>query len=312
MTGTPTPTSPGGTYLLAGRAVPRLGYGMGQVTRTAGTDEDHLAAVTLLRQAFDLGVRHFDTAQFYSDGLANRLLAEAFADVRDQIVLATKAGARPVPGAPVPLTAAQRPHELREAVEANLTTLGTDRLDVVNLRRMDFRPGLLAEGDQVVPLEDQLAELAALRDEGKLLGIGLSHITLDQLHTAQPVGVACVQNIYHLLDRSSEPLLDACRDHHIAWVPYFPLGGGGAYAGLPKVVDDPRVLSAASRLGATPTKVGLAWQLAHAANTMLIPGTASPAHLRENTAAGDLVLDPATMARLDEASEPVGGPGAGA
>ena len=89
---------------------------------------------------------------------------------------------------------------------------------------MDVRPGLLAEGDQVVPLEDQLAELAALRDEGKIIGIGLSHVTLEQLETALPLGLACVQNIYHLLDRTGEPLLDTCREHGVAWVPYFPLG----------------------------------------------------------------------------------------
>ena len=299
MTGASSPAAPGGTFPLAGRAVPRLGYGMGQVTRSAGTDDGHVTAVALLRQAYDLGVRHFDTAEFYSHGLANRMLAEAFGDVRDDIIIATKTGARPVLGAPVPLTAAQQPHELREAVEANLASLRTDRLDIVNLRRMDFRPGLLAEGDQVVALDDQLAELAALRDEGKIIGIGLSHVTLEQLETALPVGVACVQNIYHLLDRSGEPLLDVCQDRGVAWVPYFPLGGGGEYAGLPKVVDDSTVQAVAAELGATAPQVGLAWQLAHIPNTMIITGTASSGHLIENIASGSLILNGATMARLD-------------
>ncbi|HEY0238472.1 MAG TPA: aldo/keto reductase [Friedmanniella sp.] len=299
MTGASITAAPGGTFPLAGRAVPRLGYGMGQVTRSAQTAEAHAAAVALLRQAYDLGVRHFDTAEFYSHGLANRLLAEAFGSVRDEVTLATKAGARPVSGASVPLTAAQQPHELREAVEANLASLRTDRLDVVNLRRMDFRPGLLAEGDQAVALDDQLAELAALRDEGKIIGIGLSHVTLEQLETALPVGVTCVQNIYHLLDRTDEPLIAVCRDSSAAWVPYFPLGGGGEYAGLPKVVDDDVVQAVADEIGATPTQVGLAWQLAHAPNTMIITGTSSPGHLIENIASGDLVLDRPTMARLD-------------
>ncbi len=284
-------------FPFAGRSLPRIGYGMGQLARRATSTAGWTEAVALLRRAFELGVRHFDTAQFYGDGLANRLLRAALGDVRDEVVLATKAGAKPVPGA-IPLTAAQQPHELREAIEANLATLDTDRLDVVYLRRMDYRPGLLAEGDQIVPLQDQLSELAMLRDEGKILGIGLSHITVEQFHTASPIGITCVQNIYHLLDRAFEPLLTACRDEGIAWVPYFPLGGGG-YADLPKVTEAPAVTAVAEELGATPTQIGLAWQLAHAPNTMLIPGTGSTGHLMENTAAGDIALDEDTLARLE-------------
>jgi aryl-alcohol dehydrogenase-like predicted oxidoreductase len=294
------PTPPlGGVFLLAGRPVPRVGYGMGQLARRAATAEGWTDAVGLLRRAFELGVRHFDTAQFYGDGLANQLLRDAFREVREQVVLATKTGARPVPGAAVPLTAAQQPHELRDAVEANLAALGTDRLDVAYLRRMDYRPGLLAEGEQIVPLADQLAEMAALRDEGKILGIGLSHITLEQFRTALPAGIVGVQNIYHLLDRTFEPLLAACRDNHIAWVPYFPLGGGGGYAELPKVTNDPVVRTVAEDLDASPTQIGLAWQLTHTPNTMLIPGTGSVDHLVENTAAGALTLETDTLARLD-------------
>jgi len=305
MTMGPAPYRPaGGVFPLAGRDVPRVGYGLGQLARQTAADGDGRAdALGLLRRAFGLGIRHFDTAQFYGNGLANQLLAEAFRDVRDEVVFATKAGARAVPGAPVPLTAAQQPHELREAVEANLTSLATDRLDVVNLRRMDFRPGLLAEGDQVVPLEDQVAELVGLRDEGKIIAIGLSHVTLEQFLVARPAGIACVQNVYNLLDRSFEPLLDACRASDVAWVPYFPLGGGGAYAGLPKVTDDPVVMAAAGELDVTATQVGLAWQLAHAPNTMLIPGTGSIRHLIENTAAAELALDEDVMKRLDARAE---------
>ncbi|MDE9364802.1 aldo/keto reductase [Luteipulveratus sp. YIM 133132] len=298
---------PGGTFTLAGRPVPRIGYGMGQLTRraAAGGASGVEDAVALLRRAYDLGVRHFDTAQFYGGGLANSLLRQAFSAQRDEIVLATKAGAAPSDG-PMPLTAAQRPHELRAAVEDNLATLGTDRLDVVNLRRMDFLPGLIAEGDQVVPLQAQLAELVALREEGKVVGIGISHITLEQLQAAVPVGLACVQNIYHLLGRADEPLLDLCRTHDIAWIPYFPLGGGGAYADIPKVTDDPVVREVAQALGATPTQVGLAWQLQHAPITMLIPGTGSVDHLLENTAAGELVIPADAMARLDALAPPAG------
>jgi aryl-alcohol dehydrogenase-like predicted oxidoreductase len=293
----PTP-APGGVFTLAGRSVPRMGYGMGQLARCA-TGDGWTAAVALLRRAFELGVRHFDTAQFYGDGVANRLLREAFRDVRDETVLATKAGAKPVPGAAVPLTAAQQPHELRDAIETNLRTLGTDWLDVAYLRRMDYRPGLLAAGEQIVPLADQLAELVALRDEGTIAGIGLSHITLEQFHTAAPAGIVAVQNIYHLLDRSFEPLLSACRDHDVAWVPYFPLGAGGGYAELPKVTEDPVVQAVAAELDASPTQIGLAWQMVHAPNTMLIPGTGSLEHLIENTAAGELTLDADTLALLE-------------
>lgn len=216
--------SVGRTFTLNGRDVPRIGYGMGQVTRNAGSADGRQRAVALLQEAYDLGVRHFDTAQFYGNGLANELIAEALGSRRDDLVIATKAGARPDPQGPVPLTAAQRPAELRQAVEENLATLNTDRLDVVYLRRMDFRPGLITEGEQVVPLADQLAELVALRDEGKVVGIGLSHITAEQLAEALPSGVVAVQNTYFLLDRHDEPLLDTCAAHGAAWIPYFPLG----------------------------------------------------------------------------------------
>jgi pyridoxine 4-dehydrogenase len=286
------------TYPLAGRPVPRIGYGLRRLaSRTAELGET--AAIGVLHHAYDLGIRHFDTAEFYDAGLANHLLHAAFQGRRDEVVLATKAGARPITGGPAPMTAAQQPHELREAVEANLKSLGTEYLDVVNLRRMDFRPGLLASGDQSVPLEDQLAELTALRDEGKIRAIGLSHVRQDQFEAALPAGITCVQNLYYLLDRSDEPLLTACREAEVAWVPYFPLGDGGPPFNLPKVVDDPVVLAVAADLGVTATQVGLAWQLNHSPNTMLITGSADPEHLAENLAAGDLDLDPATMTRLE-------------
>lgn len=182
-------------------------------------------------------------------------------------------------------------------MEENLRTLGTDRIDVVNMRRMDFTPGLLADGDQIVAFDDQLAEMTMLRDPGKILAIGLSHVTAEQLRTALPAGVACLQNIYNLVDRSDESLLEICAESGVAWVPYFPLGGG--FGTLPKVVDEQAVRSVASRLGATPAQVGLAWQLAHSPNTMLIPGTSNVEHLLENTAAGEVRLDEAAMAALN-------------
>jgi hypothetical protein len=183
-------------------------------------------------------------------------------------------------------------------VEANLASLGTDRLSVVNLRRLDAPPGIIAEGEQRVDLDDQLAELSALRDEGKIGGIGLSNVSAGQLRQALPTGIACVQNSYSVLDRTAEPVLDECREHGIAWVPFFPLGSAG-FRNLPRVTDDPTVRAVAAELGVTPAQVGLAWQLAHYERTLLIPGTASPAHLAENIAVGEIKLPGESLAALD-------------
>ena len=290
---------PGGTAELAGRPVARIGLGVMQLERSA---LDKHAAVAILRQAVSAGVNHLDTAEFY--GKCNSLIRAALAPYGDDLVLATKIGAVSAPNAkPLPVVPAQRPAELRAQVEANLTSLGTDRLDVVNLRRVDAPPGIIAEGEQVVDLEDQLAELAALRDEGKIGGIGLSNVSAAQLRQALPAGIACVQNSYSALDRTAEPLLDLCREHGIAWVPFFPLGSAG-YGNTPRVTDDPTVLAIAAELGVTAAQVGLAWQLAHYERTLLIPGTANPAHLAENLAAGDVKLPEASLAAIGELAIP--------
>jgi hypothetical protein len=279
---------------LAGRPVARVGFGVMQLERS-GVGKD--AALAILRQAAGAGVNHFDTAQFY--GPCNELIREALAPYDDDLVLATKVGAAWDAGAkPLPLIPAQRPDELRAQVEANLAVLGTERLGVVNLRRLDARPGIIAEGEQRVDLDDQLAELNALRDEGKIDGIGLSNVSAGQLRQALPAGIACVQNLYSALDRTAEPVLDLCREHDIAWVPFFPLGSAG-FASTLRVTDDPTVAAIAAQLGATPAQVGLAWQLAHYDRTLLIPGTANPAHLAENLAAGDVKLPEASRAALD-------------
>jgi pyridoxine 4-dehydrogenase len=151
--------------------------------------------------------------------------------------------------------------------------------------------------DQRVPYEDQLAEMAALREEGKIAGIGVSTASLAELDQAiEAVGVVCVQNAFSLLDQSNAPVLDRCEAEGVAYVPYFPLGS--AFSGMPKVTEDPAVLDVAGRLGASPAQVGLAWLLAHRANVLLLPGTSSVAHLEQNMHAGDVVLSDADLAAL--------------
>jgi pyridoxine 4-dehydrogenase len=284
----------GSTAELAGMPVARIGFGVMQLERSA-VDKD--AALAILRQAADAGVNHLDTAQFY--GACNELIRDALAPYDAGLVLVSKVGAARDPDAkPLPLVPAQRPAELRAQVEANLASLGTDRLSVVNLRRLDAPPGIIAAGEQRVDLDDQLAELGALRDEGKIGGIGLSNVSAGQLRQALPAGIACVQNSYSVLDRTAEPVLDVCREHGVAWVPFFPLGSAG-FRNMPRVTDNPTVRAVAAELGVTPAQVGLAWQLAHYDRTLLIPGTASPAHLAENIAAGEIKLTGESLAALD-------------
>ena len=259
-------------------------------------------AVAVLRRAVELGVNHIDTASFYGPGEVNRRIREALAPYPDDLVIVSKVGARYTGDQPVPLAAAQRPAELRAAVEDDLRQLGLDRIPVVNLRRLDLGPGLAAEGDQIVDVDDQLAEMIALRDEGKIGGIGVSSVPLDVLRRALPAGIACVQNAYSLLDRSQEEMLDVCRTENIAWVPFFPLGS--SFPGFPKVADNEVVREIARELGVIPAQVGLAWLLAHAPNTLLIPGTRSIAHLEENLGAGDVALSAEAIARLDAVTAP--------
>lgn len=212
-------------------------------------------------------------------------------------MVVTKVGADPDPGRTPPIRPAQRPEQLRAGVEDNLTSLGLEQIPVVNLRRLDAPPGLAAEGDQIVDLDDQLAAMIALRDEGKIGAIGLSAVTLDSLRRALPAGIVCVQNDYSLLARGDEDLLDLCTAEGIAWMPFFPLGG--AFPGRPKVADDPDVIAVARSLGRTPAQVGLSWLLHHAPNVALIPGTVEAAHLEANVAVGEIQLDAAALTRLD-------------
>jgi aryl-alcohol dehydrogenase-like predicted oxidoreductase len=290
---------PGGEASLAGHTVARIGYGtmqLGHLPVHGAVDPD--VAVAILQRAVELGINHFDTAQFYGDGFANRMLRRALAPsghYGDDIVIVSKVGAV-VGSGERRLVTAQKPHELRAQVEANLATLGIERLTAVNIRRTDVGM-LVADGEQQVDLDDQLAEMIALRDEGKIDGIGLSTVTLVQLEHALPAGIVTVQNSYSLLQRDDEPLVELTRREGITWAPYFPLGS--AFPGFPKVTEEQAVRDAATALGVTPAQIGLAWLLQHAPHVLLIPGTGSLDHLVENTAVGDIHLDGETMAALD-------------
>jgi pyridoxine 4-dehydrogenase len=282
------------TVTLAGRPVRRLGFGAMQLPGPGvfGPPRDRDAALAVLRRAVELGVNHVDTAQYYGPDVSNELIHSALHPYPDDLVLVSKVGgARTEDGGWIP---AQRPEQLRAGVEANLRSLEVERVDAVNLRLMG--PG---EGDDAdrVSFDDQLAEMIALRDEGKIAGIGLSTITLEHLdHALETTEVACVQNQFSFLSRDDAPVLERCVERGIPYVPYFPLGA--AFEGIPKVTDDARVQSVAERLGATPAQVGLAWLLGHRDNVLLIPGTSSVDHLEQNVAAGELELDAEALDEL--------------
>ncbi|MFE3190042.1 aldo/keto reductase [Nocardia sp. NPDC059240] len=284
---------PGGPGTLGRHTVSRIGFG---AMRLAGLPDDRAAALAVLRRAWELGVDHVDTAHFYGDRYVNGLIRDAFTP-EDGVVIVSKVGADPDPGARIPLRPAQRPEQLRASVEDNLTSLGLDRIPVVNLRRLDTGPGLRASGDQVVDLDDQLAAMIALRDEGKIGAIGLSAVTLDGLRQALPAGIVCVQNAYSLVARDDEDLVKLCVAEGIAWIPFFPLGG--TFPAMPKVTDNPVVIATAQALGCTPAQLGLAWLLHHAPNIMLIPGTSQTAHLEANLEVAAIPLPAEVLSTLD-------------
>jgi aryl-alcohol dehydrogenase-like predicted oxidoreductase len=284
---------PGGPGLLGDRTVSRIGYGAMQLERLRN---DRGAAIALLRRAAELGADHIDTAHFYGDGFVNELIGEAFGP-GDGVTVVSKVGAEPNPGGQPSLRLAQRPEQLRASVEDNLRSLGTEQIPVVNLRRTDIGPGLRATGDQIVELDDQLAVMTAMRDEGKIGAIGLSSVSLGILRRALPAGIVCVQNQYSLVARDDEDILSLCAAEGIAWMPYFPLGG--AFPGRPKVTDEPVVRAAAAALARTPSQVGLAWLLQHSPSVLLIPGTADPRHLEANIDAGSITFDDTSLKELD-------------
>jgi aryl-alcohol dehydrogenase-like predicted oxidoreductase len=293
------------TFPLAGHLVRRVGFGAMQLPGPGvmGPPRDHDEAVAVLRRAVDRGVNHIDTAQYYGPDVANQLIHEALHPYPEDLVLVSKVGAvRDEQGGWPP---AQRPEELRRGVEDNLRTLGVERLGAVNLRLLtdEERPA----GIDAVPMEDQLAEMVALREEGKIEGVGISNATLAQVEKAIALAdVVCVQNPFSLLDQHDTPVLDLCAQDGIAYVPFFPLGS--AFTGGPsRLAEDPAVAGVARKHGATPSQVALAWLLAQYERILLIPGTTSVAHLEENLAAGDIALDEEDLEAL-EAVEAVPAP----
>ena len=280
-------------YPFGERTVRRIGFGAMRLTgpHVWGPPPDRSDAVALLRQAVDWGVDHIDTAQYYGPDVVNELIREALHPYPDTLALISKVGETRGPaGEWLP---ADRPEQLRDGVLANLRALGADALAAVNLRLPDRRPD-----DPPVDFDAQLDALDALRAEGLVEEIGLSNVTLDQvLHAAERTEITCVQNEFNVVDRSSEPVLWACARLGIAFVPFSPLGS--AVDGVNPVLSHPGVVAAAERLGVTRAQVVLAWCLEFAPNILLIPGTRSIAHLRENLDAATVELDREALAALD-------------
>jgi pyridoxine 4-dehydrogenase len=277
---------------LGDHDVRRIGLGAMQLAgpRVFGPPRDRAAAIAVLRRAVELGVDHIDTSQYYGPDVVNELIREALHPYPDGLRLVTKVGAsRDDTGAWLP---ALHPHELRAGVEANLRTLGIERLTLVNLRLFDD-PG-------VPPLAEMLGALEDLRQEGKLELIGVSNVSRRQVEEAvELVDVAGVQNGYSVLDRSADDLLALCREHDLAFVPFFPLGS--AFTGGPsRLAGDPAIAAVAAKHDATPAQVALAWLLQRDERILLIPGTSSVGHLEENLAAGDIELDDEDVSALDQ------------
>ncbi|MCX5519405.1 aldo/keto reductase family oxidoreductase [Kaistia defluvii] len=277
-----------GTHTLGDRTVKRLGYGAMQLAGPGvfGPPRDHAAALAVLREALAQGVDHIDTSDFYGPHVTNQLIREALHPYSDDLTIVTKIGARR--GADKSWIPAYEPAELTAAVHDNLRNLGLDALDVVNLRIMFDTHGP-AEGS----IEAPLAILAELQRKGLVRHIGLSNVTPAQIAEGRRmVEIVCVQNQYNLAHRGDDGLIDDLARDGIAYVPFFPLGGFNP-------LQSSTLNDVATRLGATPMQVALAWLLRRSPNILLIPGTGSVAHLKENLAVADLVLPDDAVAELD-------------
>ncbi|NNU35216.1 aldo/keto reductase family oxidoreductase [Rhizobium sophorae] len=280
------------TFNLGGRSVKRLGYGAMQLAGPGvfGPPKDHGAALAVLREAVASGVNHIDTSDFYGPHITNQIIREALHPYRDDLVIVTKIGARRgTDGSWIPAFSRE---ELTEAVHDNLRNLGLDVLDVVNLRIM-FDVHGPAEG----AIEAPLTVLADLQRQGLVRQVGLSNVTSKQIAEGRGITeIVCVQNQYNLAHRADDALIDDLARHGIAYVPFFPLGGFSP-------LQSSTLSDVAARLNATPMQVALAWLLRRAENILLIPGTSSVGHLRENLAAARLVLPDDAVEELNRMAD---------
>ena len=277
-----------GTFPIGDRVVKRLGYGAMQLAGPGvfGPPRDRATAIAVLREAVALGVNHIDTSDYYGPHVTNQLIREALHPYPADLVIVTKVGARR--GDDASWNPAMSPDDLKSAVQDNLRNLRLDAMEVVNLRIMGSVHGP-AEG----PIEAPLAVLADLQRQGFVRHIGLSNVTPKQIEEGRRIcDIVCVQNLYNVAHREDDALIDDLTRGGIAYVPFFPLGGFTPLqsTGLSEV---------AGRLGATPMQVALAWLLQRAPNILLIPGTSSIGHLRENLAAADLKLPIEALNTLD-------------
>jgi pyridoxine 4-dehydrogenase len=283
-----TETLPGGTFTLAaGATVTRMGYGAMQLAGPGvfGPPADREAAVAVLREVVALGITHIDTSDYYGPHVTNQIIKEALYPYPESLHIVTKVGARRDADGGWPH--ARAPHELRQAIGENLENLGLDAMDVVNLRMGGMaapEPGSIAE---------PFTALAEMQQEGLIKHLGLSTVNAEQIAEAQSIApVVCVQNLYNLAHREDDVLVDSLAAQGIAYVPYFPLGGFSP-------LQSSELDSVAKRLEASPMSVALAWLLQRSPNILLIPGTSSVAHLRDNVAGAALELPADALAELD-------------
>ena len=284
-------TLPGGTFTMSeGLTVTRMGYGAMQLAGPGvfGPPKDRDGAIALLREAVELGITHIDTSDFYGPHVTNQIIREALSPYPDSLHIVTKVGAmRDSEGG---WLHARAPGQLRQAVHDNLDNLGLDALDVVNLR-----VGGGADGHSPVPgpIADMFTPLAELQQEGLIRHLGLSTVDAEQIAEAQSIApVVCVQNFHNVARRGDDNLIDSLAAQGIAYVPYFPLGGFSP-------LQSGELNTVAARLGTTPMAVALAWLLQRSPNILLIPGTSSIAHLRENISGAELTLSEEDLATLD-------------
>ena len=276
-----------GTHTLGNHNVNRLGYGAMQLAgpHVMGPPKDRDAAIAVLRHALASGVNHIDTSDFYGPHITNQIIREALHPYAEDLTIVTKIGA--MRGADGSWNPAFSPEALTQAVHDNLTNLGLEALDVVNLRIM------FAMGPKEGSIAALLEPLVKLQQQGLVRHIGLSNATPAQVAEARAItDIVCVQNEYNLVHRGDDALIDALAADGVAYVPFFPLGGFNP-------LQSSTLSDVATSLGATPMQVALAWLLQRSATTVLIPGTSSVAHLRENIAAASLVLPADALAELD-------------